>query len=96
MIDYISIGSAPSDENCVQVNPKLDYLPAMQEECGRFIELLRKIHGPEPEGARLRIKSNPHDFGTYLDVVCYFNDDLPEAVAYAFRLEAHVPRTWKS
>jgi hypothetical protein len=92
--DYIEIGSAPCDEDCVQVNSEGDYHQAMRAECRRFLELIRKKLGPEPPGAVLAIKSNPHDFGTYYEVVCHFDDSDEEARAYAFRCEAETPRTW--
>jgi len=44
-------------------------------ECQRFIALLRKQFGPEPDGARLAVKSFPHDFGDYLEVVCCFDEN---------------------
>ena len=94
MRDDISIGSAPCDEDCVQVNPQGDYHEAMRAECRRFLELIRKKLGPEPEGARLAIKSNPHDFGTYYDVVCYYDTESEEAIKHAFRCEGEAPRTW--
>ena len=94
MRDYIEIGSSPVEEPCVQVNKEGNYHKAMREECLRFIELLRRTFGPEPEGARLSVKSNPHDFGTYYEVVCYFEDNDEEARKYAFRCEAETPARW--
>ncbi|MBI4201191.1 MAG: hypothetical protein HY531_02750 [Chloroflexi bacterium] len=90
----MGIGSAPCDEECVSVNPKVDYLPAMRQECLRFMELIRKKLGPEPERARLTVKSNPHDFGAYLEVVCYYDDQDEEARGYAYRCESEAPMTW--
>ncbi len=92
--DYMELGPAPCEEDCVQVTRKGGYLLKMREECLRFIELIRKKLGPEPEGARLSVKSNPHDFGTYLDVVCYYDDEDDEARRYAYRCEREAPRTW--
>lgn len=94
MRDFIDIGSAPAEEDCVSVSRDVDYLPAMRAECLRFIELIRKTLGPEPEGAHLAVKSNPHDFGTYYEVVCYFQDDDDEARKYAFRCQDDAPATW--
>ena len=94
MRDYIYIGSAPADEPCVQVDPNVDYLPAMRAECARYRDLIRQALGPEPEGARLSIRAEDHDFGTYLVVVCAFDDDLPESVEYAYRAESDAPATW--
>ena len=95
MRDDISIGSAPCEESCVQVNREGDYHEAMRAECRRFLDLIRKKLGPEPEGARLAVKSNPHDFGTYYEVVCYFEDGDEEAREYALLCEGEAPTTWK-
>ena len=93
MRDYTSIGPSPCDEECVQVGTP-DYMALARPECQRFLELIRKELGPEPPGAQLRIKSNAHDFGSYLDVVCYFDDQDEEATDYAYRCEADAPQTW--
>ena len=41
------------------------------------------MFGKEPNGARLRVKSFSHDFGTYYEVVCRYDLDNPEAYEYA-------------
>ncbi|MEE9199159.1 MAG: hypothetical protein V3U26_05120 [Dehalococcoidia bacterium] len=94
MRDNIGIGSAPPDEDCVQVNDRGDYHEAMRAECVRFRELIRKKLGPEPLGAMLAVKSNPHDFGTYYEVACYFDTENEEATNYALRCDDEGPRTW--
>jgi hypothetical protein len=93
MRDYFSIGPTPSAEDCAQVGQP-DYHQQAVEECRRFIELIRKTLGPEPEGAELAIKSFPHDFGTYYEVVVWFERDHAAAVAYAERCEDGAPTTW--
>ncbi len=92
--DYLSIASAPYDEDCVQVTDKKPYLDDMRAECRRFLELVRKKLGSEPPGAQLAIKSFPHDFGTYLEVVCLYDDENEAASRYAFHCESDAPRTW--
>lgn len=93
MRDYISIGSTPCDEACAQVGQP-DYRRRALAECHRFIALLRKTFGPEPEGAELRVKAFPHDFGTYYEVVCHYDTDIPASVDYALHCEAQMPVTW--
>lgn len=95
MRDHISIGCSPTDEECAQVGSE-DYYERARKECIRFISLIRKVCGPEPElsTAQLKIKSNPHDFGDYLDVVCYFDDDDQLGIDYAFHVEGNTPETW--
>ena len=92
MIDYISIGSSPTDEDWAQVSSE-NYLSKAIEECRRFIGLLRKKFEDEPEGARLKVKSFPHDFGTYHEVVCYYDDAIKESFEYALLLEGNTPQT---
>ena len=93
MRDYIDIGSTPTEEPCAQVGQP-DYARQARAECARFIEAIRQVLGPEPEGAQLAIKSNPHDFGSYFEVVCYYDDNSEAATRYAFRCEAEAPTRW--
>jgi len=94
MRGWIGMGTAPTEERCVPVRRGVDYLPEMREECKRFIRLLRKVFGPEPPGAKLRITCNQHDFGEYLEVVCHYDDAIPESLEYALKLGGNLPRTW--
>lgn len=94
MRDWIELGSSPCEEECVQLDTKVDYLPKMRQECHRFLNLIREKLGPEPVGAKLGIKQFAHDFGPYLEVVCFIEDTIPEAVAYAFKCESESPTRW--
>ena len=93
MRDYLNIGSTPADEECEQVGPNCDYTK-MRSECQRFIEAIRSTLGPEPPKARLAIKGFEHDFGTYYEVVCYFDDENEESQEYAFKCESESPVKW--
>ncbi len=92
MRDYLNIGSSPCAEKCVQVGEP-NYAVESRKECNRFIELIRKCLGEEPDGATLAIKSFPHDFGTYHEVVCYYDDTNEVAIDYAFKCESEAPET---
>lgn len=91
---YICLDSAPAMENCVQVGED-NYLPRMYEECKRFRELIRKINGPEPPGARLKIKLFDHDFGPYYQVVVEYLETDEEAAEYAYMCEENLPDYWE-
>lgn len=93
MRDYITIGSTPCDEPCAQVG-SADYHARARREMRAFIGQLRRVFGPEPEGAHLAVKSFPHDFGTYHEVVCYFDTDHPDSAKYALKIEAETPWEW--
>jgi len=93
MQNYLVLAPAPIEEDCVCVGEE-EYMRRARAECQRFIALLRKKFGPEPIGARLAVKSFMHDFGDYLEVICYFDETLPESVEYAYTCEANLPATW--
>ncbi len=91
--DYLTLGPTPHDEDCAQVGQP-DYREKAIPECKRYIRLLREKFGDEPEGASLNVKSFPHDFGTYFEVIVWFDQAHPLSIDYAFRLEANGPATW--
>jgi hypothetical protein len=93
MRDYFCLGPTPSAEDCAQVGQP-DYHRKAVAECARLIERIRATLGPEPSGAELAIKSFPHDFGTYYEVVIWFEPDDAAAIAYAERCADDAPRTW--
>lgn len=93
MRDFMEVGCSPSDESCVHVGED-DYMFRARAECRRYAELIEKKFGPPPGMAAIGIKSFPHDFGTYLEVVIGFDTDDDEESGYAYAVEAHAPRTW--
>jgi hypothetical protein len=93
-VDYLSLGPVPAEEDCAQVGTP-DYYSRARVECRRHVVLLRRTFGREPEGARFRITSNPHDFGDYLDVVVEYDSRVPGALEYALRVEREGPATWE-
>ena len=93
MNDHMYVGATPPMEDCAQVGTA-DYFERARRECRAYIGLLRRSLGPEPTGAKLAIKSNPHDFGTYLSVVCYYDVSNEDARNYAFRCESEGPDEW--
>ncbi len=72
-----------------------DYSRRAGIECLAFIAAIRKKLGEEPPGARLTVKSFPHDFGSYKEVVCIFDDEDEAATKYAFDCEGKSPATWE-
>jgi hypothetical protein len=93
VMDSINLASAPVDEECAQLGSD-GYYERAKRECNAFIRQLRREFGDEPVGARLYIKSQPHDFGSYYEVECKFDEKFPKAIEYAFELEANLPENW--
>jgi hypothetical protein len=93
MREKLYIGSSPADEACAQVGSD-EYHDRARRECRAWIAQLRRVFGPEPPNARLALASNAHDFGSYLEVVCWFQSDDPLAAGYAYRCEGQAPTAW--
>ena len=93
MKDFIDVGCAPTHEDCAQVGTD-DYYHRARRECRAYIGQLRRLLGEEPEGARLSVRNNPHDFGAYLSVLCYYDANIQGAIDYAFRCESEGPDEW--
>ena len=96
MRDYISIGSSPSEEPCAQVGTD-NYPTQSSRECLVFKHQLERMFPNPPEGAYLSVKAFPHDFGTYREVVCYYDDEddgEESSQSYALKLERETPSNW--
>jgi hypothetical protein len=71
-----------------------DYAARAFAECQRFIQLLRRTFGPEPQGARLGVRRSEVEFDPYLEVVIRFEDGNAAARAYATRCDREAPTRW--
>ena len=94
MRDYLTIGPTPADEDCQQVGTPEYSAEKARVECCAFIGQLRRQFGIEPEGARLAVKRFAHEFGTYHEVVCWYDDDNEAAAEYAFKCEGEADTLW--
>lgn len=92
-MDTLEIGSCPYSEDCAQVGSD-DYQEKSKKELHAYANQLIRMFGQPPEGARLFIKANPHDFGTYHELACKYNEDNEEATQYAYKLEGEGPEFW--
>jgi hypothetical protein len=96
MRESIDLGvTTPPNEECAQVGSTVyDYHTHARKEGRALINQLRRKLGPEPPGAGLQVKSHPHDFGTYLTVVCIYDPEDPISAAYAERCDVECPKEW--
>ncbi len=103
-MDTLSLGTVPVCEDCAQVGTE-GYEARARWECflfrGQLYRQAKQWMADNHANAefptddfRLRVKSNPHDFGNYLEVVCVFNPESQIAVELAFFLEGHLPEGW--
>jgi hypothetical protein len=96
MSEFVDLGgTTPPMEPCAQVGShEYDYLDKARKEAKAYMNLLRRMFGSEPEGTRFSMKSHPHDFGTYLTVVCFFDPNDKAAAEYAQKCESEGPSEW--
>jgi hypothetical protein len=90
----ITLRPAPADEPCAVIGDS-GYAQIAFSECGRYIDLLRRSFGLEPDGARLRIRRSATDFDPYIDVVVEYDDRNAAARRYAIRCEREAPSRWR-
>jgi hypothetical protein len=93
MRDVIYLGSAPSEEDCVQVG-RPDYPEASKAECLAYIKAIKRVCGEPPEGAVLRVKAESHDYGIYRECVIEYDGNDQAAAEYAQKCDEKAPRTW--
>lgn len=92
---FLELGPAPSDEPCVAVEPSGAYRAGMKEECLRYMALLEKMFGVEPQpGMYFSIHTFRHEFGPYSEVCINFDDADELHVQTALTIEEHAPRHW--
>jgi hypothetical protein len=93
MRDSLYIGEVPAAEDAAQVGTD-GYGERARKESRALIGQLRRMFGPEKGSARLYVKNNPHDFGSYLSVECSYDDGDEEGMEYAFQCEGEYPEHW--
>lgn len=90
---HLELGTAPTEEDCVQVGSSLDYRQKQYEEASRFRDLLKSLF-PPPEGGSFVIKLFSHDFGPYCEVCAKFDTQSESAIEWAFNVESGLPMRW--
>ena len=93
MTERLDIDTVPLDEECAQVGTP-DYAHRSKIECTVFADQLIRFHGKPPGSARLAIKRNPHDFGTYLSIEIIFDSDNEDESEWAYNVEGSLPLDW--
>lgn len=79
--------TVPNEEKCSEL------LSEQRKEARRYRDLILKLK-PAPEGADLRIKNNPHDFGTYATIEAW-GDSNNEAHWEWVNSISDIPETWE-
>jgi hypothetical protein len=94
MRDYLDLDTVPCDEPCASVGQP-DYSTRARLECRAFINQLERAFPMAVDaGLYFRIKSNPHDFGSYLSVQVVYDDDDEAQTEWAYTIEDDLPIAW--
>ena len=95
MRDYLDLSPTPVGEPCAMVEPTGEYMPRMRAECRAFAHQLERTFPQAIEaGCSFRVKSNAHDFGSYLEVQVCFNDNDEHMTHWAYMIENDLPEAW--
>lgn len=89
---YIEFDTTPVNESCISVDSNTDYMPAMRAEANRMKELLEKRFADL--NGYFKISSMSHDFGSYLEMRFYYNDD-EDGTKEMQHVESNYPQTWQ-
>lgn len=92
-VNVLALGPVPSEEAPARPGDS-DYAARAFAQCQRFIAVLRRRLGAEPDGARLGVRRSDQDFDPYLEVVLQFDDANGAACAYAARCDRDAPARW--
>jgi len=93
MRDYLTLGPTPCGEDCQQVGPTFD-CEKSNKELKAFKHQLERYFKNIPDGSKFGIKTFPHDFGPYSEVVVYFDCENDESSDFAFHVESNIPEFW--
>ncbi len=83
--EYINIGSTPANEDCFPCGH-----PLALAETRIYRDQLRR----EFPTADLRVKAFPHDFGTYHEVVAYYDCEDEQSIETAYAVESDANGEW--
>lgn len=88
MLDYIHLSqTTPCNETCAQVGGE-DYMTDARIEARVYIDQLTRTFGKNPEGSFFKLVRCPHDFGTYLDIRFYYDDEDQHHVLFMSKVES--------
>ena len=93
MRDTYEFETTPTNENCQQLGKNYDQALA-KLEAKTLVKQLERQFPEQPEGVYYRIRSNPHDFGSYYSVQLVYNDEDQNHCSFLNKLEENFPELW--
>lgn len=93
--EHYDLGPVPADETPEQLGKGYNSRKA-RFEVQVFIRQLIRTFGEPPEGCRLRVGSNLHDFGTYYEARIIYDSQNQSHCEYVNKLDSEYPEEWDS
>lgn len=93
MLEYMEIGPVPCEEDCAQVGQS-DFRKIASKQMDAYISQLKREFATRLDVIDFGKKWFNHDFGTYGEVVVYFNPDDEYSTKSAYFVESHLPMNW--
>jgi len=93
MRDNLTLDPTPSGEECAQIGSD-NYMARAQKECDAYLHQLERTFPVMPEDTYFAVKRNPHEFGTYLEVVVFFETEDEASSNFAFAVDGDKPTHW--
>lgn len=92
-MEFLEFDLTPSEENCSQVG-KDNYYANATKEYETIKNQLIRIFGNPPNGVFFKKSFVPHDFGSYIELRVYYDNNDETSIDYAFKLENEWPAKW--
>ena len=94
-IDYMEIGASPSDEDCAQLGSD-NYDKLSRIELNAYVHQLERMfpYVKNSDSLKFAAKRFNHDFGTYAEVVIYFDTANDFEYNCAIDIEHNLPMNW--
>ena len=92
-LEKLYLGSTPPEEACAQVGQP-NYREQALKECRAYIRQLARHFGEPPPGTRFALSRETHDFGSYFEVVVWYDPEDETSREFALRVDDNLPARW--
>jgi hypothetical protein len=92
MTDRFELGTTcPHEEPTAQTGFG-NWLSAQRMEAIAYTDQLLRTYGEPPNGVEFRNTTNPHDFGSYIDITLVYDDEVETHLEYLHKVEQGVDK----
>jgi hypothetical protein len=92
-LEKLYLGPTPAEEPCAQLGQP-NYHEQALKECRAYIRQLARRFGEPPPGTRFAQSRETHDFGSYFEVVVWYDPEDEASREFALRVDDDLPARW--